>query len=157
MEITDPRGQADLLRSWKAGRIIMRNGRLAKICRRRWAAPASVARVWFQSRFRRGAGDECILDYHSPRIGGFVVLDYIRSEPGTQFKTFRGACQVLDEIAKRREAVAILAHVSTDAISDRLLLRWGWQRHAAHLNGRHWIKRFYQGYPNIDLDRYLPV
>lgn len=84
-----------------------------------------------------------------------MVLDYVRSGPGTQLATFRGACQVLDEVARLREAVAILAHVSTDAISDRLLLRWGWEPHASNLDGRHWIKRFYNGYRPLDVDRYV--
>ncbi|MGV3486536.1 MAG: hypothetical protein ACO1RT_19115, partial [Planctomycetaceae bacterium] len=79
----------------------------------------------------------------------------VRSGPGTQLGTFRGACQVLDEVARLREAVAILAHVSTDAISDRLLLRWGWEPHASNLDGRHWIKRFYNGYRPLDVERYV--
>ncbi len=154
MDVTDPQGQADQLRSWKSAQIIMRDGRLVAIRRRRIAAPASIARVWFQTRFRPGRNDECILDYRSSRLGGFIVLDYVRSGPATRFATFRGACQMLDEVARQRQAVAIFAHVSTDAISDRLLLRWGWEPHANKLRGRHWIKRFYDGYPIVDLDRY---
>ena len=155
MDVTDPRGQADSLRTWNSGKIIMCDGRLVAIRRRRWAAPASIARVWFQTRLKAGNHDECVLDYRSSRIGGFMVLDYIRSGPGTRFATIRGACQILDEIAKQRQAVAIFAHVSTDAISDRLLRRWGWEPHANNMTGRHWIKRFYDGYPVVNLDQYV--
>ncbi len=84
-----------------------------------------------------------------------MVLDFVRSGPGTQLATFRGACQILDEIARLRESVAIVAHVSTEAISDRLLTRWGWEQHATGMRGRHWIKRFYNGYPAINCERYL--
>ena len=155
MEVTDIRRQADVLRSWRNARIIMQNGQLVAIRKRFWPLPASIARVWFQTRFRAGNRDECILEYRSPRMGGFIILDYIQSGPSTQLATFRGACQLLDEIARLRGAVAILAHVSTDAITDRLLKRWGWEPHASHMRGRHWIKRFYDGYPSADLDRYL--
>jgi hypothetical protein len=85
-----------------------------------------------------------------------MVVDYIQSGPLTQLATLRGACQLLDEVARLRQSVAILAHVSTEAISDRLLQRWGWEPHAGQLQGRHWIKRFYNGYPKVDIDRYLP-
>ncbi|MGV3486192.1 MAG: hypothetical protein ACO1RT_17370, partial [Planctomycetaceae bacterium] len=78
MEVTDLRGQAETLRGWKSGQIIMRDGRLVKIRRRRWPAPASIARVWLQTRFRPGTRDECRLDYRSSRIGGFMVLEYVR-------------------------------------------------------------------------------
>ena len=155
MDVTDPRLQADLLRSWKNGRIIMHGGRLVAIRRRRWVFPVSIARVWFQTRFKPGNSDECLLDYQSSRLGGFMVLDYVRSGPKTQLATFRGACQILDEVARLRQSVAILAHVSTAAISDRLLIRWGWVAHASNLSGRHWIKRFYGVYPNVNTDRYI--
>jgi hypothetical protein len=154
MEVTDIRRQADILSTWRNGRIVMKDGCLVAIRRRFWPTPASIARVWLQTRFNRGTRDECTLEYRSARPGGFIVLDYIHSGPQTQLATFRGACQILDEIARLRGAVAILAHVSTDAISDRLLRRWGWEPHANHMAGRHWIKRFYDGYPTVDLNRY---
>lgn len=84
-----------------------------------------------------------------------MVLDYIRSGPKTRLATLRGACQILDEVARLRQSVAILAHVSTDAISDRLLMRWGWEPHATNLAGRHWIKRFYGRHPHVNTERYL--
>ncbi len=156
MEVTDPIRQADILKNWRSGRIVMRNGRLVAIRRRGFlAAPASMIQVWCQTRFRSGEQDVCWLDYRSSRIGGLMVLDYVRSGPSTRLATFRGACQILDEVARLRQSVAIVAHVSTEAITDRLLVRWGWQRHAGNLKGRHWIKRFYDGYPSVDIPRYL--
>lgn len=156
MLVTDLRASEDLIRRWRCGQIIMRDGRLVGIRRRYWPFPASILRVWLHTRFRKGTADECRLDYRSSRLGGFMVLDYIHSGPSTQLATFRGACQLLDEVARLRQSVAILAHVSTEAISDRLLRRWGWEPHASQMQGRHWIKRFYDGYPKVDLDRYMP-
>ena len=155
MDVTDPHLQADLLRSWKNGRIVMRDGKLVAIRKRHWAATASIARVWFQTRFKPGNSDQCVLDYRSSRLGGLMVLDYIRSGPKTRLATVRGACQILDEVARLRQSVAILAHVSTGAISDRLLTRWGWEPHATNLAGRHWIKRFYGQYPSVTTERYV--
>ncbi len=158
MLVTDIRddSQRAVIRGWRRGRITMRGGKLVSIAPRWWSLPTSIARVWWQERFRPGAVDQCQLDYRSSRLGGFIVVDFIQSGPGTQLDTFRGACQMLDEIACIREAVAIVAHVSTTSISDRLLRRWGWQPHAHGLSGRHWIKRFYDGYQEIKLDHYLP-
>jgi len=154
MNVTDLVAQADIVHSWKSGRITMREGLLVSIRRRRLKIPASIARVWIQERFKPGNRDQCTIDYRSSGIGGFIVLEFIQSGPSTQLATFRGACQMLDEIARIRQSVAIFAHVSTDAITDRLLLRWGWERHAGKLSGRHWIKRFYSGYPPVNLSRY---
>jgi hypothetical protein len=42
---------------------------------------------------------------------------------------------------------AILAEVTNAAISDRALIRFGWQTHLEHSRHRHWIKRFYGKYP----------
>jgi hypothetical protein len=154
MEVTDVRTHANTLKQWNRGRITMRNGKLVSVRRRQFYMPASIARVWFQARFKPGNRDQCTLDYRCNRIGGFMVVEFIQSGPSTQLATLRGACQILDEIARLRQSVAILAHVSTSAISDRLLKRWGWEPHAGTLSGRHWIKRFYSGYRSIDLDRY---
>ncbi len=154
-DIRDP-DQRAAIRRWRRGRITMRGGRLVSLAPRRWTLPTSIARVWWQQRFRPGDVDQCLLDYRSSRLGGFIVLDFVQSGPATQLDTFCGACQLLDEVARIREAVAIVAHVSTTAISDRLLRRWGWQPHAHGLGGRHWIKRFYDGYQTIELDHYMP-
>ena len=115
-----------------------------------------MAQVWWQSRYGRPTDDLCWMDYHQPwGSPGFLTLDYVRSGTQAGYKTFIGACHVLDEIARIRGAVAIVAHVSNGAISDRLLQRLGWQRHLEHWSGRHWIRRFYDGYPESALHRYV--
>jgi len=143
MAVTDLTAQSAVLRSWKRGRIVVRDGRLIRIERRSVSWPTTILRVWWHTRFRPGNPDECVLDYRTTRTGGFAVLEFIWSGPATRFATLRHACQTLDEIARIRQCVAIFAHVSTTAISDRFLMRWGWSRHAESMNGRHWVKRFY--------------
>ena len=154
--VSDPLSCADEIRRWRSGRIIMRSGKLIGVQRRLWCGSVSVAQVWWQSRFGRPNDDYCWLDYHQPfGMPGFLTLDYVRSGTAAGFKSFVGACHVLDDIAQLRGTMAIVAHVSTAAISDRLLQRLGWQQHMDNWSGRHWIRRFYDGYPEPTLHRYI--
>jgi len=132
----------------RSGRIIVDAGQLVSITRLWLPAQVSVARVWWDSYFSPGQADRCVLDFHQPwGSPGFLTLDYVRSGPQTSFASFRRAVMTLDEVARIRGSLAIVAHISTRSISDRLLKRWGWEQHCLHWKGRHWIKRFYGGYP----------
>ncbi len=154
--VTDPRRAPELIRRWRRGRIVIRDGRLVRVEKRWLTGSVSVAQVWWQARYGRPDDDLCWLDYHQPRgMPQFLTLDYIRSGRRAGYKSFAGACRVLDEIARLRGAVAIVAHVSNAGISDRLLQRLGWQRHLQHWSGRHWIRRFYDGYPEASIERFL--
>lgn len=153
--ITDPIQGADQLRRWRCGRIIMRQGRLVEIQHRLLCGNVSVAQVWWQAKYGRTDDDLCWLDYHQPLgMPAFLTLDYIRSGSRAGYKTFVGACHLLDEIARIRGAQAIVAHVTNSQISDRLLRRLGWEQHVQHWKGRHWIRRFYDGYPTSNWHRY---
>ena len=156
--ITDLNTGADKIRRWRCGRILMQNGRLIEVQHRLTCGSVSMAQVWWQAKYGRPDESICRLDYHQPRgMRSFLTLDYIRSGSKAGYKTFLGACNVLDEIARIRSASAIVAHVSTGTISDRLLSRLGWEQHLQNWSGRHWIKRFYDGYPASTLHRYLPI
>jgi hypothetical protein len=63
--------------------------------------------------------------------------------------TFYAATLVLDEIARLRDANAIVCNVTNVRISDRLMRRWGWEEHCQQWMGRHFIKRFYGHFPDI--------
>lgn len=146
---------ADQLKRWRCGRIVMADGRLVEVQRHLLGGSVSVAQVWWQTHFRALPVDHCTLDYHQPfGARGFLTLDYIHSGVACQYKTFVGAIRILEEIARIRRTLAIVAHVSTRAISDRLLVRLGWERHQEQWSGRHWIRRFYDGYPPSALKRY---
>ena len=67
----------------------------------------------------------------------------------TALSTFYAATLILDEIARLRDTNAIVCNVTNLRISDRLMLRWGWEKHCQHWAGRHFIKRFYGRYPEI--------
>ncbi|MEM6469457.1 MAG: hypothetical protein AAF802_07785 [Planctomycetota bacterium] len=156
--VTNPQERPELLKRWRCGRIVVEAGTLKHVKLRRLTGSVSMAQVWWQSRYGRPDDELCWLDYHQP-IGmpAFLTLDYIRSGRKAGYRSFLAACCVLDEIAKIRETQAIVAHVSTASLSDRLLLRLGWERHLAHWSGRHWIRRFYDGYPDSRIERYLPA
>ena len=154
--VSDPTRGENEIRAWRCGRILMRAGKLVEIQRRLVCGNVSVAEVWWQAKFGRRDDDCCWLDYHQPfGMPGFLTLDYIRTGTLASYRTFIGACHVLDEIARIRSSSAIVAHVTNRNISDRLLARHGWERHAEHWQGRHWIRRFYNGYPPSRLSRYL--
>ena len=135
----------------------MQGGQLVQIKRRLWNGSASMAQVWWQAKYGRMKDDICWLDYHQPSgMPTFLTLDYVRAGELAGYKTFAGAIHVLNEIARIRGAAAIVAHVSNGTISDRFLQRQGWERHLENWSGRHWIRRFYDGYPPSVLSRYLP-
>jgi len=145
----------ETLRTLRSGRILMRGGRLEAIQKHWVSSPVSIAQVWWESRHGRLGGDVCRLDFHIPRgLSNFITLDYIRSGRGASYKTFVGACHVLDEVARIRGADAIVAHVTNGQLSDRLLHRLGWQRHMPDWRGRHFIRRFYGQYPPSMVHRY---
>lgn len=154
--VKNPTAGAEQIRRWRCGRIVMQAGRLIEIQHRLTCGSVSVAQVWWQARYGRGHDDICWLDYHQPfGMRAFLTLDYIRSGTRAGYKSFVGACHVLDEIAKVRGATAIVAHVTNGNISDRLLHRLGWQQHMQSWSGRHWIRRFYDGFPDTGLHRYM--
>ncbi|TWU35870.1 hypothetical protein [Novipirellula artificiosorum] len=147
---------ADQLRRWRCARIVMCGGRFVEIQHRLSAGNVSVAQVWWQAKYGRMDDDVCWLDYHQPMgMSGFLTLDYIRSGYRSGYKSFLGAVELLNEVARIRGTSAIVAHVTNQSISDRLLERLGWQRHLENWSGRHWIRRFYDGYPKSTAYRYV--
>ena len=153
--ISDLHAGVAKIESWRCGRIVMRQGKLVSVQHRLLCGSASIAQVWWQARYGRADNDICWLDYHQPfGMPAFLTLDYIRAGKSAGIKSFIGACKILDEVAKIRGTQAIVAHVTNHAISDRLLARLGWQQHLENWNGRHWIRRFYDGYPDSVVHRY---
>ncbi len=140
----------DVLRCRRAGRIVIDVGQLTAVYGRWWPYSGDLLHVRWDTAFRGMQRDRCELYYHCPKsVNGFMTLDYVRSGAGTSLNTFYAATLVLDEIARLKQANAIVAHVTNARISDRLMERWGWQAHCLQWQGRHFIKRFYGHYPSI--------
>lgn len=151
------RNDADAIAQVTRGRIIMRAGRLDSIEQHWLRSPTSIAQVWWESNHGRLRGDVCMLDYHVPSgLPNFLTLDYIRSGNETSYRTFIGAAHLLNDIAALRGSDAIVAHVTNVKLTDRFMHRLGWQRHQEHWRGRHFIRRFYDGYPAPTVGRYAP-
>jgi hypothetical protein len=124
-------------------------GRLVGVHLRLWPKSPSVLGIWWHGRRRhqRAGGDRCRLYYEQPwGLASYLALKYVVSHRETTLQSLHGALQVLDEIARLKRTDAIVCEVTNQRISDRLLRRWGWERHLPESSRRHYIKRFYGTY-----------
>jgi hypothetical protein len=110
---------------------------------RHWPHWGSQLGVWIDQRFPRLPDDTCRLFFSRPRnCPGFIAFNYGVSGPQTHLRTCIHALQALHRIADLIDARAIVCHASNSRLSDKVMGRWGYERHAKHLAGRHFIKRF---------------
>ena len=147
---TDLASDADLIRRGRYGVIEIRKGRLASIAFRPWPKLISLPEVWWLGGgfHDRTTGDVCRLYFNQPRsCPQYLALMYAVSSHDARYATIRRAAQVLDEVARIKASDAIVCEASNLRISDRLLTRWGWERHLPDSPRRHFIKRFYGNYP----------
>ncbi len=148
--VVDVEQAAAVLRRRRFGMIETVNGRLTRICLRPWPKGGSLleARLWGRLRHQRQRGDCCRLYYNQPwGSANFLTLRYMVSTRDCRLATFRGALTVLDEIARIKDSDAIVCQACNPRISDRLLVRWGWEPHTSDRRRRNFIKRFYGVYP----------
>jgi hypothetical protein len=154
--VIDLEAQADTIRTRRYGVIDVADGNFVRVRVRPWPKIASVVegKFWGEWLHRRAAGDRCSLYYNQPhRFSDFLAAAYAWSTRACTLSSIRTALAVLDEIARIKGSDAILCDVIGSAISDRLLERWGWQRHAPSLFHRNYIKRFYGEYPPSMLEQ----
>jgi hypothetical protein len=148
--VTDLDAQADLIRRVRYGMIETVNGQFSRLVVRRWPKLISWPDVLLLGRWhhRHCLGDRCRLYFNRPcRFPNFLNIPYIVSSHGTSYRTFLAAARALDRVAKIKGTDALLCHVVNQALSDRIMERFGWERHCLHRWGRHFIKRFYGEYP----------
>lgn len=149
--IVDLKTGTDVLRRRRYGVIEVAHERLIGIHLRPWPKLVSIPEgLWLGGRYhRRYAENRCLLYYNQPIAhSNFLALKYVRSGRGTTLATFRATLTLLDEIARIKRADASLTDVSNLRISDRLLMRWGWEAHCPSRWHRHYIKRYYGTYPD---------
>lgn len=153
-DLRDPEGK---IRTRAYGIIQVENGSFIRIRFRPW--PKIISRLeisLFGNRNHEGRNskqrvprDRCLLFYNQPFFHRrFLALKYVVSDFGTSFQSFRLATRVLDEVARIKRSDAILCEVTNPCISNRLMHRWGWERHLKDQPTRHFIKRFYGKYPD---------
>ena len=147
--VANPTDRACLLRRRRYGVIEMQEGRLVGIHLRPWPKLISLPEVWWLGGWSHShlQGDRCWLFYNQPwPCPNFLAVPYIVAGRRGSLASLHGATLVLDEIARIKRTDAIVCDVSNSRISDRLLRRWGWERHVPHSRRRHFIKRFYGEY-----------
>lgn len=141
----------ETLRKRPYGVIEAVKGQFVRVQLRPWPKYASLLEArWLQAmKSKRHEHDACRLFYNQP-MGhrNFLTLSYVETSLNTQLKTLYRALDVLTQIAFIKHSDAILAEVTNQRISDRFLIRRGWERHMEHKRQRHWIKRFYGSYPD---------
>jgi len=143
---------AEIIRRRRYGVIKMSRGRFVSILFKPWPKVVSLPEVWLGRGFHRlGSDDRCWLFFNEPKsCPGYLSVPYVVSSKGGTLASFHGALEVLDEVARIKRSDAIVCEVSNPGISDRLLARWGWERHVPTSRRRHFIKRFYGEYPVVD-------
>lgn len=149
--VRDVASHQDRLRRRPYGMIEAAAGELVRIQLKPWPKIASLVEAhWIQRmKTRRHRYDVCRLFYNQP-MGhrNYLTLAYVESSFKTSLKTFYKTLDTLNQIAFIKRSDAILAEVTNSRLTDRFMIRRGWERYMEHKSGRNWIKRFYGKYPD---------
>ncbi len=143
-------GQA-AIRHRAYGIIEVSAGRLSRIAFRPWPKIFTADDVLVRSQFshRWLVRDACRVYFNQPLAHQrYLAIKYIISNFGTKLATLRCAMLVADEVARIKRVDAIVCHVASSKISDRLMKRLGWERHLENSPKRQFIKRFYGTFPH---------
>jgi hypothetical protein len=154
--IRDMEAEQHVLKKRSYGMIEVSRGELVRIQLRPWPKLGSIVEARWISHWKNNlrSRDNCRLFYNQPiQHPNFLALTYLESSLSTRLPTIFMALRVLDRIAAIKRSDAILAEISNQRISDRLLRRLGWDRHREESQQRHWIRRFYGSYPVWASDR----
>ena len=135
-------GNSDKIRSWNYGELELSDGNLIGIYPRWWPRIASQWEAFQDSYIRTLRADFCRAYYAFPRRApGFMSVLYAKSGPNTQYKTLYRAVLVIDEIARLKDADAIVCQTISSRASERLMNRCGYVRPAQSVGENHSIKR----------------
>ena len=148
--VTDLAAGAEILRQRHYGMIEAVDGRFVRVVLRPFPKllVVSSAISWGSPGHRILQGDRCRLYYNQPRaVPSFLALKYIVSGRASTVASFRRVLEVLDEIARLKRTDAIVCDAMNWKLSDRLMIRGGWESHCPSRWHRHFIKRFYGTYP----------
>jgi hypothetical protein len=148
--VHDLEKDADIIRSRAYGMIEVADGKFQHIRLRPWPKLISTMEInWTAGlKSRRIEKDVCRCYYNQPFFHrNFLTLMYIQSSLATTRNTLVTTLNVLDTVARIKQSNALLTEVSNKRVSDRAMIRWGWERHLLTSKRRHFIKRFYGTYP----------
>ena len=130
------------IRSWRYGEIEVVSGKLNAIYPRWWPKMASEWEAIRDLVLRPLPTDVCRVYYSFPlRSPGFMAVLYAHSGPNTRFNTLRRGVSSVDEIAAIWDVQAIVCEATNKRLTERLLNRLGYVRHATSLGKNNYIKR----------------
>lgn len=135
------------LRQTRSGMIDVRQGRLERIALRSRPALVTLADAWLLGRLRHrfAHGDRCRLIYAQfPGVDEYLTLQLCVSHRDATIATLHRGWTVLQQIAELKGCAGVVAQITNPRLSDRVLARYGWQRHCLHWPGRHFIFRLEQ-------------
>jgi hypothetical protein len=123
--------------------IVHADGRLS--LQRRWFPSwPSLWDQWLDNRWRRLPDNCAKFFFNQPRsCPGFLVLAYAQAGPNTKPASLQLGLSMLTAIARKRNLQAIVCHATNKKLTDRVMLYFGYERHAKHLSGRHYICRIH--------------
>jgi hypothetical protein len=114
----------------------------ATVRNRRLPSLPSLWDQWLDTRWRRLPENRVRIYFnHSRSSPDFLVLAYAQAGPNTRPGTLRKALSILERIAKQKQLQAIVCHATHVKLSDRVMRYFGYERHAMHLRGKHFIRR----------------
>lgn len=148
--VHDLEKDADTIRNRAYGVIEVANGKLQHIRLRPWPKLISTMEINWTAGLKSKSieKDVCRLYYNQPFWHRkYLTLMYIQSSLATTRSTLVTTLNVLDTVARIKQSNAMLTEVSNKRVSDRSMIRWGWERHCLTSKKRHFIKRFYGKYP----------
>jgi hypothetical protein len=123
--------------------IILRHGQLVVVQARWWPRWGTVFGAMMDRVARNLPDDECRFYYAFPRTSpGFMSLLYVHAGEKTTYKTFHQGIAAIESLAKLNRSQAIVCQVTNDRLTERMMRRWGYVKHAEHLGRDHYIRRF---------------
>ena len=142
--------ESDTIRRRPYGVIEVADGKFQHIRLRPWPKLISTIEINWTSGLKSNhiEKDVCRCYYNQPFFHRkFLTLMYIQSSLATTRDTLVTTLNVLDTVARIKQSNALLTEVTNKRVSDRAMIRWGWERHLLTSKKRHFIKRFYGTYP----------
>ena len=147
--VRDVSFQRDVIRSRRYGVIEACRGELVAIHFRPWPKLVSLPEVYLANQLhQRRRGDKCLVYFNQPiRHSRFLAVTFAVSSGDCRLRTLHAARGALEAIAEIKQVDALLCDAWNVRISERLLVRWGWEPHCQSRWHRNFIRRFYGVYP----------
>lgn len=136
-------GNEKLISEWRYGAIALRHGDITSIQARWWPRWGTLWGAMSDRVVRTLPDEECRFYYSFPRSApGYMSLLYVHAGEKTTYRTFHRGIVAVEEIANLRKARGIVCQVTNERLTDRMMTRWGYSKHAESLGNNHYIRRW---------------